>query len=93
MRNYNLLFVGPPASAKTLFLLGISESKNTSSSSYQYIKVCIYLQCYQVYLIDSVDNVIEGDCQVPRATQSCELTIGWWVGDQVWVDEPTDKRV
>jgi Holliday junction DNA helicase RuvB len=25
--NYNLLFVGPPASAKTLFLLGILESK------------------------------------------------------------------
>ncbi len=24
--NYNLLFVGPPASAKTLFLLGILES-------------------------------------------------------------------
>ena len=23
--NYNLLFVGPPASAKTLFLLGIVE--------------------------------------------------------------------
>ncbi len=26
--NYNLLFIGPPASAKTLFLLGILESKN-----------------------------------------------------------------
>jgi MoxR-like ATPase len=26
--NYNLLFVEPPASAKTLFLLGILESKN-----------------------------------------------------------------
>ena len=26
--NYNLLLVGPPASAKTLFLLGILESKN-----------------------------------------------------------------
>jgi hypothetical protein len=25
--NYNLLFVGPPASAKTLFLLGIIEYK------------------------------------------------------------------
>jgi len=25
--NYNLLFIGPPASAKTLFLLGILESK------------------------------------------------------------------
>ena len=25
--NYNVLFVGPPASAKTLFLLGILESK------------------------------------------------------------------
>jgi hypothetical protein len=25
--NYNLLFIGPPASAKTLFLLGIIESK------------------------------------------------------------------
>jgi replication-associated recombination protein RarA len=25
--NYNLLFIGPPASAKTLFLLGIFESK------------------------------------------------------------------
>jgi replication-associated recombination protein RarA len=25
--NYNLLFIGPPASAKTLFLLGIVESK------------------------------------------------------------------
>ena len=25
--NYNLLFVGPPASAKTLFLMGILESK------------------------------------------------------------------
>jgi hypothetical protein len=25
--NYNLLFVGPPASAKSLFLLGILESK------------------------------------------------------------------
>ncbi|MGC2680919.1 MAG: ATP-binding protein [Candidatus Nitrosopolaris sp.] len=25
--NYNLLFTGPPASAKTLFLLGILESK------------------------------------------------------------------
>ena len=25
--NYNLLFVGPPASAKTLFLLGILECK------------------------------------------------------------------
>ena len=25
--NYNLLLVGPPASAKTLFLLGILESK------------------------------------------------------------------
>jgi MoxR-like ATPase len=25
--NYNLLFVGPPASAKTIFLLGIVESK------------------------------------------------------------------
>jgi AAA domain (dynein-related subfamily) len=25
--NYNLLFVGPPASAKTLFLLGILESR------------------------------------------------------------------
>ncbi len=27
MDNYNLLFIGPPASAKTLFLLGILESK------------------------------------------------------------------
>jgi hypothetical protein len=26
--NYNLLFIGPPASAKTLFLLTILESKN-----------------------------------------------------------------
>src|SRR5215471_7318468 len=26
--NYNLLFIGPPASAKTLFLLGILESRN-----------------------------------------------------------------
>jgi Holliday junction DNA helicase RuvB len=25
--NFNLLFIGPPASAKTLFLLGILESK------------------------------------------------------------------
>jgi hypothetical protein len=25
--NYNLLFAGPPASTKTLFLLGILESK------------------------------------------------------------------
>ncbi|MGA9154727.1 MAG: hypothetical protein WBZ36_29440, partial [Candidatus Nitrosopolaris sp.] len=25
--NYNLLFIGPPASAKTLFLLGILESR------------------------------------------------------------------
>jgi hypothetical protein len=25
--NYNLLFIGPPASAKTLFLLGIMEYK------------------------------------------------------------------
>jgi hypothetical protein len=25
--NYDLLFIGPPASAKTLFLLGILESK------------------------------------------------------------------
>jgi hypothetical protein len=25
--NYNLLFIGPPASAKTLFLLGITEYK------------------------------------------------------------------
>jgi hypothetical protein len=25
--NYNLLFIGPPASAKTLFLLGIFEYK------------------------------------------------------------------
>ena len=25
--NYNLLFIGPPASAKTLFLMGILESK------------------------------------------------------------------
>ena len=25
--NYNILFIGPPASAKTLFLLGILESK------------------------------------------------------------------
>ena len=25
--NYNLLFIGPPANAKTLFLLGILESK------------------------------------------------------------------
>jgi hypothetical protein len=25
--NYNLLFIGPPASAKTLFLLGILKSK------------------------------------------------------------------
>jgi hypothetical protein len=25
--NYNLLFIGPPASAKTLFLLGIIEYK------------------------------------------------------------------
>ncbi len=28
--NYNLLFIGPPASAKTLFLLGILESKKGS---------------------------------------------------------------
>ena len=26
--NYNLLFIGPPASAKTLFLLGILECRN-----------------------------------------------------------------
>ena len=26
--NYNLLFIGPPASAKTLFLLGILKSKS-----------------------------------------------------------------
>jgi replication-associated recombination protein RarA len=26
--NYNLIFIGPPASSKTLFLLGILESKN-----------------------------------------------------------------
>jgi hypothetical protein len=28
--NYNLLFIGPPASAKTLFLLGILEAKKGS---------------------------------------------------------------
>ena len=27
--NYNLLFIGPPASAKTLFLLGILESRRS----------------------------------------------------------------
>jgi hypothetical protein len=29
--NYNLLFCGPPASAKTLFLLGILECRKGSS--------------------------------------------------------------
>jgi predicted ATPase with chaperone activity len=28
--NYNLLFTGPPASAKTLFLLGILESRGST---------------------------------------------------------------
>ncbi len=31
--NYNLLFVGPPASAETLFLLGIWTKQCTSSTS------------------------------------------------------------
>ena len=32
--NYNLLFVGPPASAKTLFLLGILESRKGKGAVY-----------------------------------------------------------
>ena len=30
--NYNLLFIGPPVSAKTLFLLGILESRKGSAN-------------------------------------------------------------
>ncbi|MGB6533363.1 MAG: ATP-binding protein [Candidatus Nitrosopolaris sp.] len=33
--NYNLLFTGPPASAKTLFLLGIDEREDN----------CVYFDC------------------------------------------------
>jgi hypothetical protein len=36
--NYNLLFVGPPASAKTLSLLGILESKCTLMVATQQIE-------------------------------------------------------
>jgi hypothetical protein len=43
-------------------------------------------QCYPVYLIDSVVNVIEGDGKVLRASQGCELTVGWRVSHQAWVD-------
>jgi hypothetical protein len=38
-------------------------------------------QCYPVYLVESVANVIEGDGQVLGAAQGCELTIWWRVGD------------
>jgi hypothetical protein len=38
---------------------------------------------------ESVANVVEGDGQVLRAAQRRELTIGWRVGDQAWIDEPT----
>jgi hypothetical protein len=50
-------------------------------------------QCYPVSLVESVANVIEGDSKVLRAAQGRELTLGWRVGDQAWVDEPTDKLV
>jgi hypothetical protein len=38
-------------------------------------------------------KVVEGDGQMSWAAQGCELTIGWRVGDQTWVDKPMDKRV
>ena len=43
--------------------------------------------------LESVAKMVEGDGQVLRAAQGCELTIWWRVGDQASVDEPTDKRV
>jgi hypothetical protein len=38
-------------------------------------------QCYPVYLVESVAKTVEGDGQLLRAPQRCELTIGWRVGD------------
>jgi holliday junction DNA helicase RuvB len=60
--NYNLLFTGPPASAKTLFLLGINEREDD----------CIYFDCSnttnktlqvleeerpKIILLDEIDNM------------------------------------
>ncbi len=36
----------------------------------------VVTQSYQVYLVDSVVNVIEGDFKVLRTAQGCELMIG-----------------
>jgi holliday junction DNA helicase RuvB len=56
--NYNLLFTGPPASAKTLFLLGINEREDD----------CVYFDCSnttnrileerpKVILLDEIDKM------------------------------------
>ena len=60
--NYNLLFVGPPASAKTLFLLGILESRKGAvyfdgSNSTNRILDVLQENRPKIMCIDELDNM------------------------------------
>ena len=44
-------------------------------------------------LAEEGPNFKQNVAVVLLTAQGCDLTVGWRVGDQVWVDEPTDKRV
>ena len=59
--NYNLLFVGPPASAKTLFLLGILECRNgvyfDASNATNRILDILEQESPRVICIDELDKM------------------------------------
>jgi MoxR-like ATPase len=54
--NYNLLFIGPSASAKTLFLLGIIEYKNGSNTTNRILDV-LEEKRPKIICIDELDKM------------------------------------
>jgi hypothetical protein len=79
--NYNLLFIGPPASAKTLFLLGIIEYKKgvyfDGSNTTNRILDVLEEKRPKIICIDELDKM-------PKQFQtSCSTS--WKVGKSRWI--------
>ncbi len=60
--NYNLLFIGPPASAKTLFLLGIIEYKNGEKLSISTTCINDFMSEYSCQFERLATLVYRGPC-------------------------------
>ena len=90
--NYNLLFVGPPTSAKTLFLLGILESRkgvyfDGSNTTNRILDILeeerprVICSCVRIHTIKDLDMKKVTDLENPLSTvdpsRNCHHSNTW----------------